>query len=413
MLSVQEVSDLMLQWQEDPTCEALVANHLQKKTSKEIPPSNNDPTLQHLVDESKTSEWQTLIENGAIKVHYGKRTEAINSHRFISRFVITRKPLEENQHVDPNDPTTFKVKSRWCLQGHLDPNLDRKLEDGILKSPTFAQIERMLPMQIISSYQWDLQLGDIKSPPEAVLEVVGNVYGQNDAPCAWYCTFNDEAVQSGWLRSKLDSCLYFPRDDQSRLYGIVGVHVDDTAVGGCGPVFEKAVAKPKSRFPYRKWRTQIGEFCGALYRQDPSTKAISMSQQTFAGSLKHASTPKGTDNGKSLNESQKRVLRVINESLNWLSSQSRPDLSVQTSMCQQGFPNPTIRNLRDANNAIRHAKQHKYLTIAFHPIPPDELSLCCHSDAAFANVGTHTHTQAGYVVAFVNKTKWVGQLVQH
>ena len=160
-------------------------------------------------------------------------------------------------------------------------------------------------MQIISSYQWDLQLGDIKSPPEAVLEVVGNVYGQNDAPCAWYCTFNDEAVQSGWLRSKLDSCLYFPRDDQSRLCGIVGVHVDDTAVGGCAPVFEKAVAKPKSRFPYRKWRTQIGEFCGALYRQDPPTKAISMSQQTFAGSLKHASTPKGTDNGKSLNESQK------------------------------------------------------------------------------------------------------------
>ena len=262
----------------------------------------------------------------------------------------------------------------------------------------------MLPMQIISSYQWDLQLGDIKSPPEAVLEVVGNVYGQNDAPCAWYCTFNDEAVQSGWLRSKLDSCLYFPLDDQSRLCGIVGVHVDDTAVGGCAPVFEKAVAKPKSRFPYRKWRTQIGEFCGTLYRQDPPTKAISMSQQTFAGSLKHASTPKGTDNGKSLNESQKRVLRVINESLNWLSSQSRPDLSVQTSMCQQGFPNPTIRNLRDANNAIRHAKQHKYLTIAFHPIPPDELSLCCHSDAVFANVGTHTHTQAGYVVAFVNKS---------
>jgi hypothetical protein len=109
VLSVQEVSDLMPQWQEDPTCEALVANHLQKKTSKEIPPSNNDPTLQHLVDESKTSEWQTLIENGAIKVHYGKRTEAINIHRFISRFVITRKPLEENQHVDPNDPTKKMV----------------------------------------------------------------------------------------------------------------------------------------------------------------------------------------------------------------------------------------------------------------------------------------------------------------
>ena len=77
VLSVQEVSDLMPQWQEDPTCEALVANYLQKKTSKQSPPSNNDPALQHLVDESKTSEWQALIEKGAIKVHYAKRAEAI------------------------------------------------------------------------------------------------------------------------------------------------------------------------------------------------------------------------------------------------------------------------------------------------------------------------------------------------
>ena len=113
VLSIQEVSDLMTGWQGNPTCEALVVNYLQKKTSKEIPPSNNEPTLQKLVDESKGIEWQTLIEKGAIKIHYGKRAETIKrdfSHPFIgSRFVITRKPLEENQHVDPNDPIKSKA----------------------------------------------------------------------------------------------------------------------------------------------------------------------------------------------------------------------------------------------------------------------------------------------------------------
>ena len=72
----------------------------------------------------------------------------------------------------------------------------------------------------------------------------------------------------------------------------------------------------------------------------------------------------------------------------------------------KGFPNPTIKHLRDAHNAIRRAKQHKNLSITFHPVPPKELSFCCHSDAAFANVGTHT--QAGYVVAFVNKSSQDG-----
>lgn len=102
------------------------------------------------------------------------------------------------------------------------------------------------------------------------------------------------------------------------------------------------------------------------------------------------------------------MLRAINGSLNWITSQSRPDVAVQTSVSQQAFPKPTIQHLREANNAIRRIKQHKDLKIQFHPIPPAELRVCCYSDAAFANRGTHT--QAGYILAFVNKALNDGQI---
>ena len=95
------------------------------------------------------------------------------------------------------------------------------------------------------------------------------------------------------------------------------------------------------------------------------------------------------------------MLRGINGSLNWLASQSRPDLAVQTSLSQQCFPNPTVKSLRDANNAVRRARQHKDLAIRFQSIDPSKLTLCCHSDAAWANVGEHT--QAGFIVAFVHE----------
>jgi hypothetical protein len=49
------------------------------------------------------------------------------------------------------------------------------------------------------------------------------------------------------------------------------------------------------------------------------------------------------------------MLRATNGSLNWLSSQSRPDIAVQASLSQQAFPQPKIKHLRDANNAIRRA----------------------------------------------------------
>ena len=62
----------------------------------------------------------------------------------------------------------------------------------------------------------------------------------------------------------------------------MGVHVDDTAVGGDdSPQFRRAIQSLKTRFPYRKWRVNEGEFCGAYYHQDVGTKEITMSQQAF------------------------------------------------------------------------------------------------------------------------------------
>eukprot|EP00435_Cladocopium_sp_Y103_P014719 s3983_g3.t1 len=68
---------------------------------------------------------------------------------------------------------------------------------------------------------------------------------------------------------------------------------------------------------------------------------------------------------------------------------------------------PTIRSLRDVNNAVHRAKQHKQLAIQFKKIPVENLTICAHSDAAWANVGAHT--QAGYIIAFTDKKLHHGQ----
>ena len=188
----------------------------------------------------------------------------------------------------------------------------------------------------------------------------------------------------------------------------MGVHVDDTALGGNGAHFNHAVKQLRDRFPYRKWRIGNGEFCGAFYSQDSVTKAISMSQKLFAEKIRPATIPKSAKPDDYLNDGQVRVLRAINGSLNWIASQSRPDVAVQTSLSQQAFPRPQIRHLRDANNAVRRVKQHKDLQIKFQPIPVEDLCIACHSDTAFANVGSHT--QAGYIIAFCEKKIHTGEV---
>eukprot|EP00435_Cladocopium_sp_Y103_P066707 s1366_g29.t1 len=235
--------------------------------------------------------------------------------------------------------------------------------------------------------------------PEAVIEVVGNIYGQNDAPSAWFQTFDKEVRSLGWRASAFDACLYHLRDHENRLVGLLGVHVDDCLLGGMGPIFEDSVCKLRERFPFRKWR--IGsEFCGAFYSQDDDG-IISMSMKAFAQKVKPASISKSASPEQPLEPHQIKVLRAINGSLNWLSSQARPDIAAQTSLSQQCFPNPKIKHLRQANNIIRRAKQHADLSLSFRPIPLENLTVACHSDAAFANVGDHT--QAGFVIGFTDQ----------
>ena len=121
--------------------DVLKADYLQKKMEKELPHSNNDPPLQKMIDSGKAAEWKTLSEKpNVLKIHYGqaaKKIRAESSHRFIgSRFVITRKAIEEGQDINPHDLATLQCKARWCLQGHLNPDPELKASEGKLQSPT-------------------------------------------------------------------------------------------------------------------------------------------------------------------------------------------------------------------------------------------------------------------------------------
>ena len=101
-----------------------------------------------------------------VRIHYRRKAQEIKnkfSHRFIgSRFLLTRKANDDETPVDPNDLNSFTVKGCWCLQGHLDPDLNIKAEEGRLKSPTLSQMGRMALLQLISSLGWTMELGDIK-----------------------------------------------------------------------------------------------------------------------------------------------------------------------------------------------------------------------------------------------------------
>ncbi|CAE7909111.1 putative transposon protein [Symbiodinium microadriaticum] len=371
---------LLCEWQQScGPVEALAAAHINKCASKEIPASNNP------------QEFQMEVRR-----HCPDRIMG-------SRFVCTWNEEEDQPG---------RVKSRWCLQGHLDPDLSTKALAGDLQSPTLSQLGRALLFQVIASKKWTVMLGDVKGaflasgqlpekyrplfarlpaggipgvPEDALIEVLGRVYGLNDSPSTWSKTLNHALLDVGFERSRLDPCLYFMRE-AGKLTGIVGVHVDDNATGGKADKYHRALELLKKRCEFRKWRLGNGDFCGANYNQDASSGEITMTQETFVGKLSplRFSRARTQDKTSELTPDEVRCFRAINGSLNWLSTQPRPDLSTQVSFAQQSFPTPRVADAVAVNQAVRRAKQHAAMPIVYRSVPIEELTIMMHSDAAYA-----------------------------
>lgn len=129
-----------------------------------------------------------------------------------------------------------------------------------------------------------------------------------------------------------------------------------------------------------------------------------MSQSKFIQKLRpiHFSKDRLAEKTSELTPKEVSCLRAVNGSLNWLATQSRPDLATQVSFSQQAFPKPTVLDALAANHAVRRAKQHSDQEIRFVNIDPSKLAVMCHSDAAFANAKAGA-TQAGYMISFTHQ----------
>ena len=118
---------------------------------------------------------------------------------------------------------------------------------------------------------------------QQLLEIRLPLYGLNDSPKRWFLELSNFLRNIGWKSSALDECVFIFFDPDSKvLAGILCLHVDDLLLGGCGKADRQTVNALRSRFPFRKWKRNQGEFYGSRISQDVLTKEITVSQSTYA-----------------------------------------------------------------------------------------------------------------------------------
>ena len=305
-----------------------------------------------------------------------------------------------------------KIKARLVARGYEEDSSDIKTD-----SPTCCKEALRLALAVMVSKGWKCHTIDIKAaflqgnkierdvylrPPVefyngTLWKLKKTVYGLNDAARAWYMRVKAELIRLGIKMCKLDPALFYWHCD-GRIAGIICLHVDDFLWGG-NEHFESVFAnKLKSIFKIGVISEDLSfKYCGINI--DQTEDCITVSQNDYISSMCQVHLPsKGTlDRSRLLNEDEKRSFRSIVGQLNWISTQSRPDISFDVSQLSSRFKNAKVEDIMKANKVVKRVMSNQYC-VEFPSLGSlEHCTIECFSDASLGNLPCGG-SQGGFVI---------------
>ena len=317
----------------------------------------------------------------------------------------------------------IKAKARLCVQGQHCPDC----ATGLVKvdAPTVQHGTLMMFLHLTISWGWlnHWRSGDISSaflqgaestgeplymfPPQRGLPGIGDgqimrlkrpVYGRPDAPRAWYEALSGFIMNElGFEKSVLDPALFIHRNGFGVPNGMLVVHVDDLMVATNGDSeVEQMVGRLYERFPFGEWSTVKDQeggitYCGKeiVVEREGDENVIRMRQRGFVeGRLDVVpieKSRKGDPNSKA-SPSEVTDFRSVLGALQWLSTQSRPDVSFMVNQLQKRVNDLRIRDLEIANQVVRIVTKHE-VAVTFRNLGKDFAVVAFHDAGLYNSVG--------------------------
>ena len=332
------------------------------------------------------SEINSFLEKDAIEI---ASRAGVDPQKLLGmRWVLTYKPVLD----EAGAKTGQKPKARLIIRGYEDPNLLNLRRD----SPTLSMHSRNLLLSLVSINHWELCCGDVKTaflngdqvPPEEqlfgdppveareilgmkddeVLRIMKVIYGLLNAPRAWMDKLSKVLEEHGWIRSRLEPCVW-RLYEQEKLVGVLGCHVDDLLVGGSGRWYDSRISLLRSSFPFGSWQSAKEEcltFCGCEIKQQSNFDVL-CSQDRYSWTIDEIplSRKRQADLNASANQQEVRNLRAALGALSWRATQTCPWLAASVSTLQGTQTCPLVKDLVETNKLIRTQKHWSDVPIRF------------------------------------------------
>lgn len=237
---------------------------------------------------------------------------------------------------------------------------------------------------------------------DALYRVTGNIYGLPNAPYLWTEEVVGRLTSLNYVRHDFDRMLFLKYDDCNEIMSLIICYVDDfygihRQDYDIGEVHQKFKWGELQFFEIDKPQTFKGkELCYKLNKENRVVLHISMKK--FLETVEPYELPRGRmKQPEVLTPDEQKEFRSIAGCLQWLGSQTRPDVSPAISLCNHG-QQTTIHDLKALAETLQHAKNTQELGLVIQDVPVNKESvLMTYTDASWANAA-HSTSQMGILV---------------
>ena len=320
-----------------------------------------------------------------------KDTEGGKVHK--ARLVV-RGYEEDTEALDKDSPTCHKESLRTLIticsaQGWTLNTLDIQaafLQGKPIERPVYVRP----PKEANTGKVWKLNKA---------------AYGLNDASKQWYCRLSQEFQRLGLTKSKLDPAVFFLHETQSsQLVGFVASHVDDVVWAGTQYFSDNVIDKVKSSFNISREHQEHFTYVGLKIEQDQDQ--INLHQKNYIDEIRSVQTDEtlGSDPCREISEKEKKDLRSAIGQLNWISTQTRPDIAYDVCQASVSYKRATLKDIKHLNKVIRRAKDQEVVLTFDKKIGTkmDDCSIICYADASFKNL-SDGGSQGGFLIFLYNE----------
>ena len=300
------------------------------------------------------------------------------------------------------------TKARLVVRGFEDQDSEKSETN----SPTCTKEAIRIALSIIAANEWDCKSIDakaaflqgkplnrdifVKPPKEAqtknIWKLKKAVYGLNEASRCWYDKVKEELTKLGLTCSKFDEAFFFYKD-QDNLGGLISVHVDDFLNAGDDKFNDQLDALKKNLVFGSDMSTPM-RFLGTNIHQKKN-KEIIVHQDNYCREIEKMDIKFKENKARTLTSDEQYLYRKIVGQLNWLASQTRPDLSFDVCHLSTKLNEATIKDATYANKVIKKANSQS-VSLKFSKLKyPIKLLAFC--DASYANLPDGS-SQGGTVI---------------